>query len=273
MQYIYLEDDMLCRLFFCATFTGRRGCHTPFVQAGAETSNTGAKKIKVGPMLFLAGPFQKGGCWCRGWKDGVSWGCPTTPHSIGDPPTAPHVCCCCQMNWWVVRRVTNGCVDLRRHAFALGGQVSVEWSRCPGSMPRRARDSVAPLRRSSAGWMSARIGRLSAGLGHRHPVTIGKASLMAGSMRQVWALRHQTGAQYSAVEWTRDRVAVRRVAVPAPHRSQQAASGVRRVMSASSEVTQGVGDTWATCPTLLRGIWVRSRRAGFRFCGWHLAHI
>jgi len=30
-------------------------------------------------------------------------------------------------------------------------------------------------------------------------------------------------------------------------------------MSASCEVTQGVGDTWATCPTLLRGIWARSR--------------
>jgi len=62
MQCIYLEDDMLGRLFFCATFTGRRGGHTPFVQAGAETSTTGAKKIKVGPMLFLAGPFQKGRC-------------------------------------------------------------------------------------------------------------------------------------------------------------------------------------------------------------------
>ena len=36
-----------------------------------------------------------------------------------------------------------------------------------------------------------------------------------------------------------------------PSRSQQAASGARRVMSASCEVTQGVGDTWATCPTLL----------------------
>jgi len=38
------------------------------------------------------------------------------------------------------------------------------------------------------------------------------------------------------------------------------------VMSASCEVTQGVGDTWASCPTLLRGIWARSRRAGFRCC-------
>ena len=60
---------------------------------------------------------------------------------------------------------TNGCLDLRRRAFARDGRVSAEWSRCPGSMAQRSRDSLAPLRRSSAGWMSARIGRLSAGVG------------------------------------------------------------------------------------------------------------
>ena len=98
---------------------------------------------------------------------------------------------------------------LRRRAFPPVGQVSAEWSRYPGSMARRARDSVAPLRRSSAGWMPARIGRLPAGVGRRHPVTIRKASLMVGAMRRVWALRHQTGAQYSAVEWTRAKEAVR----------------------------------------------------------------
>jgi len=80
---------------------------------------------------------------------------------------------------------TNGCLDLRRRAFALDGQVSVEWSSCPGPMARRARDSVAPLRRSSAGWMPVRIGRLSAGVGRRHPVTIRKASLMVGSIKRV----------------------------------------------------------------------------------------
>ena len=26
------------------------------------------------------------------------------------------------------------CLDLKRRAFALGGQVSAEWSRCPGSV-------------------------------------------------------------------------------------------------------------------------------------------
>ena len=75
-------------------------------------------------------------------------------------------CCAAGINW---------CLDLRHHAFVLDGQVSAEWSRCPDSMARRARDSVAPLRRSSAGWMPARIGRLSSGVGRRHPVTIRKA--------------------------------------------------------------------------------------------------
>ena len=80
---------------------------------------------------------------------------------------------------------TNGCLNLRRRAAAPDGQVSAEWSRCSGSMARRRRDSVAPLRRSSAGWMPARIGRLSAGVACRHPVTIRKASLMVGSIRRV----------------------------------------------------------------------------------------
>ena len=76
----------------------------------------------------------------------------------------------------------NGCLDLRRRATPLDGQVSTEWRRCPRSMARRRRDSVAPLRRSSAGWMLVKIGRLSAGVGRRHPVTIRKASLMVGSI-------------------------------------------------------------------------------------------
>jgi len=54
---------------------------------------------------------------------------------------------------------TNGWLDMRRCAYLLDGQVSAECSRSPGSMPRRARGSMAPLRQRSAGWMSARIGK------------------------------------------------------------------------------------------------------------------
>jgi len=44
-----LEDNMVDGLFFCATLTGRRGGHTPFVQAGAETSDTGAEAVEPDP--------------------------------------------------------------------------------------------------------------------------------------------------------------------------------------------------------------------------------
>jgi len=76
-----LEDNMADGLRFCATLTGRRGGHTPFVQAGAETSDTGVETVKVeavkslgpaaGPKLFLGG--YSGG-WVPGMKiSGVRW--------------------------------------------------------------------------------------------------------------------------------------------------------------------------------------------------------
>jgi len=40
-----LEDSMINSLFFCATLTGLRGGHSPFVQAGAETSETSAEVV------------------------------------------------------------------------------------------------------------------------------------------------------------------------------------------------------------------------------------
>jgi len=45
-----VEDNMVDSLFFCATLTDRRGGHTPFVQTGAEKSDTGAgdKSAEVG---------------------------------------------------------------------------------------------------------------------------------------------------------------------------------------------------------------------------------
>ena len=56
--------------------------------------------------------------------------------------------------------------------------------------------------------MPSRIGRLSTCVGHRHPVVVHKASLMTGSIRQVWALWHLTGThqvwRYSptvAISW------------------------------------------------------------------------
>ena len=82
-----LEDDMVDGLF-CTTLTGRRGGHTPFVQAGAETSNTGAEAVEPDPGFSWGG--HSGGVYrCLELKCGVLWGC---------PPTALHVCCYFQKN-------------------------------------------------------------------------------------------------------------------------------------------------------------------------------
>jgi len=117
---------------------------------------------------------------------------------------------------------TDGCCaahqNLRCCALPRDGQVSTDWSRCPGSMAETVwTDTVASLRRNSAGWIPANIGRLPIGVGRKHPVLVRKASFMAGSMRWVWALRHQKGAQYSAVECSRAKVAVGNVVTPASH--------------------------------------------------------
>ena len=91
-----VEDDMVDGLF-CATLTGGRGGHTPFVQAGAETSDTGAEAVEANPGFSWEG--HSGGVFrCLELKCGVLWGCPTTPRSIDDPPTTPHACCYRQKN-------------------------------------------------------------------------------------------------------------------------------------------------------------------------------
>ena len=46
-----LEDNMVYGLFHCDTLTRRRRGHTPFVQAGGETSDTGAEAVKPDPGL------------------------------------------------------------------------------------------------------------------------------------------------------------------------------------------------------------------------------
>jgi len=56
-----LEDDMVDDLFFCATLTGRRGGHTPFVQAGPE--NAGAEAVK--PDSGSSGEGHSGVCVYR----------------------------------------------------------------------------------------------------------------------------------------------------------------------------------------------------------------
>jgi len=55
------ENNMVDSLLYCVTLTGPREGHTRFIQARAETSDTGAKAVlgKIIPGL---------GCRCRVWK-------------------------------------------------------------------------------------------------------------------------------------------------------------------------------------------------------------
>ena len=62
---------------------------------------------------------------------------------------------------------------------------------------------MAYFQQNLVGWIPARMGGLSNGVGHRHLVTMRSAALIAVSMMQICTLGHQTGAQYSAVEYTR----------------------------------------------------------------------
>jgi len=61
-----LKDNMVDGFFFCATLTGRREGHTPIVQAGAETSYTGAEAVKPEPSSSWEG--HAGGVPVSGMK-------------------------------------------------------------------------------------------------------------------------------------------------------------------------------------------------------------
>ena len=102
---------------------------------------------------------------------------------------------------------------------------------------------MACLRRSSAGLMPTRMGRLSNGVGLKHPFTTRSVSLITVLCTQVCTLRHQTGAQYSTVEYTRAKAAAPRTAALAPHLNP--ASRLIRVTREVSfhTVSQGVSGT------------------------------
>ena len=113
---------------------------------------------------------------------------------------------------------TNGRLDLRRRAFltqCIGERCVDQMSRLHGTAYWRHCGSIATkLSRLDAceDRKVVRWCRTQASSHNSH-----KASLMARSVRRVWALRHQTGAQYSSAEWTKDKVTFRNVVAPAPH--------------------------------------------------------
>jgi len=55
-----LEDNKADGLF-CPTLTGRRGGHTPFLQAGEETSDTGVEAIQPDPRCSFQGHSRRVG--------------------------------------------------------------------------------------------------------------------------------------------------------------------------------------------------------------------
>ena len=113
---------------------------------------------------------------------------------------------------------TNGHLDISLPRCASCCPTNCPCSTLSGSwIAQLAKESVAPNRRSSAGWMPARTGKSSVGVGRKHPLTMHKASLRMLSMRRVSVLQYQTGAQYSAVEYTEKRTEMRNVLAPAPH--------------------------------------------------------
>ena len=202
-----LEDNMRDGLFFCPTLTSLRESPYPICASRNRNVRHQCRGSWAGPTMFLAEPFQE-----------VGSGTKVRSLVVLSNLSAFHLTSVIVVRW-TDKLLSSGykrVSDLRCRAFPFDGQESAEWSRCPGTMGRRARDSVASLRRSSAGWMPVRMGRLFASVGRGHPVAICKASLMAWSVKRVWSLRNQTGAQYSAVEYTRARVAVRNVAAPTP---------------------------------------------------------
>ena len=78
---------------------------------------------------------------------------------------------------------------------------------------RECRPQAAKL----ASWMPEKVVRWSVQEGRKHAATVRKASFRTLLMKRVYALRHQTGAQYSAVEQTTDKAAVCSVLAPALH--------------------------------------------------------
>jgi len=168
-----IKNNMANSLFFRATPTICWMGHNLFVQAGTETSDTCAEAVKRNhAVLVRAIP---GRCVSMSGMKARSlvvfsnhyllhrWSAQSAPlllFSSDELMSCPASTC------------TIGCLDLRYRAFPPCELMRARWSRFPGPMAWRAGESVALLRRNPAGWISARIGRLSAGVGRRHPVKL-----------------------------------------------------------------------------------------------------
>ncbi|XP_061923175.1 uncharacterized protein mlphb [Entelurus aequoreus] len=112
--------------------------------------------------------------------------------------------------------MAKGRLDFRR--TRRGVSVTILWRRWDSLVCAfRERASGAASCLMFAGAMPARMGSWFTGVPRRHPETVRRALLRATSNFFTWALRHQTGAQYSAAENTRASADMCSVFVVAPH--------------------------------------------------------
>ena len=94
-------------------------------------------------------------------------------------------------------------------------------------------------------------------MGHRHPVAMLSASLIAVSMMRVCTLRYQTGTQYSAVEYTRAKTAA---LVPHPDSASRLIKAMHEVSfpHSDSRFRWYVRELSSFSPRYV-GIWVKNR--------------
>ena len=96
---------------------------------------------------------------------------------------------------------TNECLHFSLSLLAASDSIYWPCRMLSGSKKLRlAKENVAPWRRSSTGWIPERTGRLSVGVGRRYLVAMRIVSSRTLSIKRVYALRHQAGAQHSAVQ-------------------------------------------------------------------------
>ena len=193
--------NMVCGLIRGATLAIWWRSETPFVHGRMESPNTNAKAVEL-IQAARDKPIPTGQAPVPGTK-ARSLEAPLQysvfhlwfVHSEARMPSLA------RLSKRFCAAGTNGRLDLSLTWRASEDPLKISykiWSGCRD--PRWAKESIASIRRSSTGWMAESIGRWSVGVGRRHPVTMRKALFKTVSMRRVWALRHQTGAQYSAVE-------------------------------------------------------------------------
>jgi len=207
---------MVDGLFFCATLTGRRGSHARLYKQERKrptlVERRSSRTVRPLCIPLMIRPLRRTYVVVVRWTEemcGVyKW------VSRFEPP--------CICTWW------TGELWVEQMSRLYG---TTRWRECGCTATKLSRLDVCK------GWKVICWCTTQASSHNSQEVVDGGVDGAGMSTRQ----------EYSAVKWNRAGVAVRRVVAPAPQpgssRSQQAASGVQRVMPASCEVTQGVGDT------------------------------